>query len=172
MQRCLRAERDGMDALGRLVSQLESLGALLEAADDAWNDGFQNEWGALEQVLAAALDRGAATIDDAELALIDRAVARLQALVDERLARLPRATGDLLEELLSEEWTAHVRRLIEEAILDSTKPRPRFELNLFDVTVEREEQVVLIEDALDASDARAQRVPLAEFVEALRRDPA
>ena len=75
---------------------------------------------------------------------------------------------DLLERFINEECTADVRRLLEDAIADSTK-RPYFEFNLFEITIERESNTVLLQDVLDATEAGVRRVPLAEFTAALLR---
>lgn len=76
--------------------------------------------------------------------------------------------GDLLEQFITQECTAYVHRLLEEAIADSATPRPHFEFNRFEITIEREESVVVLEDVLDATEAGVRRVPLAEFAAALR----
>lgn len=48
-------------------------------------------------------------------------------------------------------------------------PRPHFEFNRFEVTIEREANIVVLEDVLDATEAGVQHVPLAEFTAALRQ---
>jgi hypothetical protein len=77
--------------------------------------------------------------------------------------------GNLLEEFLAEECTAYVRRLLEDAIADLSAHRPRFEFNRFEVTIERDTAMAVLEDVLDATEAGVQRLPLAEFREALTR---
>ena len=77
--------------------------------------------------------------------------------------------SNLLEQFLARECTPHVRQLLEEAIAEASELRPHFEFNRFEVTVERDEGVVLLEDVLDATEAGVLRVPLAEFVKALRK---
>ncbi|MBL8722765.1 MAG: hypothetical protein JNK49_01900 [Planctomycetes bacterium] len=77
--------------------------------------------------------------------------------------------SDLLEQFISQECTEYVRRLIEDAIADSATQRPRFEFNRFEITIEREANIVVIEDVLDATEARVQHVLLAKFMAALRR---
>lgn len=79
---------------------------------------------------------------------------------------------DLLEQFISQECTAHVCRLLEEAIADSATQRPHFEFNRFEITIDREANAVVIEDVLDATDAGVRHVPLAEFTAALRRSSA
>lgn len=59
--------------------------------------------------------------------------------------------GDLLEQFLTEECTEYVRRLLESAITDSAMPRPHFEFNRFEVTIDREAEIVVLEDVLDAT---------------------
>jgi hypothetical protein len=78
-------------------------------------------------------------------------------------------TSSLLEQFLAQECTFYVRQLLEEATADASAPRPHFEFNRFEVTVERDDSVVLLEDVLDSTEADVQRVPLAEFVKAILR---
>jgi hypothetical protein len=79
---------------------------------------------------------------------------------------------DLLEQFLAQECTAYVRRPLEDAIADSSKPRSHFELNRFEVTIEREANRVILEDVLDATEAGVRRFPLAELTAALKRASA
>jgi hypothetical protein len=64
----------------------------------------------------------------------------------------------------------YVQRLLEDAIHDAAILRPRFEFNRFEVTVERADNVVILEDVLDATEAQTLRLP--EFVHALGRRSA
>jgi hypothetical protein len=75
----------------------------------------------------------------------------------------------LLEQFITQECTAHVRRLLEGAIADSAAPRPHFEFNRFEITIQREANIVVLEDVLDATEAGGRHVPLAEFTAALRQ---
>ncbi len=77
--------------------------------------------------------------------------------------------SDLLEQFVVQECTVQVRRVLEDAIAGSATPRPRFEFNRFEITIDRETNIVVLEDVLDATQAGTQRVPLAEFATALRR---
>lgn len=77
--------------------------------------------------------------------------------------------SDLLERFIQDECNAFIRRLLEDAIEDSTMTHPHFEFNLFDVTIEREEKAILLEDLLDATQAGLQRVPIEAFLVALRK---
>jgi hypothetical protein len=77
--------------------------------------------------------------------------------------------SDLLEQFITQECTAYVRRLLEDAIDDSATPRPHFEFNRFEITIDREANIVVLEDVLDATEAGVRHVPLAEFTDALRR---
>lgn len=81
-------------------------------------------------------------------------------------------TMTLLDQFLADECTPYVQRLLEEAIADGSSLCPHFEFNRFEVTVERAENAVVLEDVLDATDAGAQTVPLLEFVQALMRRSA
>lgn len=75
--------------------------------------------------------------------------------------------SDLLEQFLAQECTASVRRLLEDAIADSATSRSHFEFNRFEVTIERAENIAVLEDVLDPTDAGVRLVPLAEFTAAL-----
>lgn len=75
--------------------------------------------------------------------------------------------SNLLEQFITQECTAYVRRLIEGAITDSGTPRPHFEFNRFEVTIKREANIVVLEDVLDAAETGVQHVSLAEFTAAL-----
>jgi hypothetical protein len=75
----------------------------------------------------------------------------------------------LLEQFLSQECTPEVQQLLEGAIADFAVLRPHFAFNRFDVTIERAENTVTIEDVLDVSEQGAQTVPLDEFTNALGR---
>jgi len=81
-------------------------------------------------------------------------------------------TATLLDQFLAEECTPHVQRLLEEAIADVTSLSPHFDFNRFEVTVQRAENTVVLEDALDVTEAGALTVPLPEFVHALTRRSA
>lgn len=73
----------------------------------------------------------------------------------------------LLEQFTTQECTTYVRRLIEGAIADSGTPRPHFEFNRFEVTIEREANIVVLEDVLNAAETGVQHVSLTEFTAAL-----
>ena len=81
-------------------------------------------------------------------------------------------TDSVLTRFLTQECDAHVRSLLEGALKAQSRPIHRFELNLFEVTLNHEENSVLIEDVLDASPAGAQVVPLEEFVKVFRAGSA
>lgn len=75
----------------------------------------------------------------------------------------------LLEQFLSSECTSHVRQLLESAINDMSVLQPFFEFNRFEITIDRENNIVVLADVLDASDAGVQRVPLSAFMKAMER---
>jgi len=76
----------------------------------------------------------------------------------------------LLEQFLKEECTPCVRGLLKEVLGAATLAVKRFEFNRFEVTINREDDTVLIEDVLDASAAGSLRVQLTEFAAALVRN--
>jgi hypothetical protein len=77
--------------------------------------------------------------------------------------------SDLLEQFITQECTAYVRRLLEDAIGDVATRRSHFEFNRFEITIERDGNIVVLEDVLDATGAGVRRVPLSEFSSALRQ---
>ena len=75
--------------------------------------------------------------------------------------------SDLLEQFLAQECMEHVRRLLDAALADSTRQRHHFEFNRFEVTIEREANIVVLDDVLDATEAGSRLIPLAEFTTAI-----
>ena len=78
----------------------------------------------------------------------------------------------LLAQFLSQECTVHVRQLLERAIDDASVPPPSFELNRFEITVDRDTGLVILADVLEATEVGVQHVPLEEFMKALERRSA
>ncbi len=80
-------------------------------------------------------------------------------------------SGTLLEKFFAEECTAFVCDLVRTGLRagqTGTGPRRKsFEFNRFEVTFDLDQEEVLIEDVLDASEAGAQRIAIAEFCAAL-----
>jgi hypothetical protein len=75
----------------------------------------------------------------------------------------------LFEQFLAEECTPSVLRLLEQAFADPAMQHRHFELNRFEVTVDRITNVVELADVLAPSEAPVERIPLAEFESALAR---
>lgn len=84
MKAALTLSVHDLDGVGRLVSTLESLVALLERPDESWRRRFDEEWGMLEEVLAVTLDRGT-SLDQQGKRLVGEAIAGLQRLVEDAL---------------------------------------------------------------------------------------
>lgn len=76
-------------------------------------------------------------------------------------------TSGLLEQFITQERTAHVRSLLEDAIADLARSRSHFEFDRFEITIDRDTNLVVLEDVLDATDSGICHVPLAEFTAAL-----
>lgn len=74
---------------------------------------------------------------------------------------------DLLDQFRAHECTPHVKRLLAAAIADQALARPRFEFNLFEVTIDRDQSMVILEDVLESTERGVQRIPLEEFASAL-----
>ena len=73
-----------------------------------------------------------------------------------------------LETFLSEECTDWLRARIEAVLDDESIEWKRFELNLYNVELKRSSDEVILEDVLDGN-SEPQRIPLADFREALKR---
>ena len=73
----------------------------------------------------------------------------------------------LFEQFLVEDCTASVRRLLQNAIDEPSLLQPFFEFNRFEVTIDRDNKIVVLEDVLDVTEAGVQRVPFDEFVKAI-----
>jgi len=77
----------------------------------------------------------------------------------------------LLDQFLAEECTPYVRELVmsglEAGRTGAGPRRRRFEFNRFEVTFDLDEDDVLIEDVLDATEAGVQHIRVAEFSTAL-----
>lgn len=74
---------------------------------------------------------------------------------------------ELLHQFLAQECTGYVRQLLEAAIADHAAPRPHLEFNRFEVTIDRDRSMVILEDVLDSTERGVQHVPLEEFASAL-----
>jgi Immunity protein 53 len=83
----------------------------------------------------------------------------------ERLIDLKK-TNPILDQFLREECTTHVRQTLETALASSSGP-VRFEFNRFEVTLEREDGTVCLQDVLDDTQAGVERVTLSVFAKAL-----
>ncbi len=79
--------RSGELALGRLIADLDALWVELGGLSEGWRSAFRIQWGTLEQVYAAALDRESVDALPADLeVLVEEAVDQLGFLVDEAAA--------------------------------------------------------------------------------------
>jgi hypothetical protein len=76
---------------------------------------------------------------------------------------------NLLEQFMVQECTPHVRRLLKEAIAGTSMARHRFEFNRFEVTIDRDNDEVVLEDVLDATEAGVDRIPLSVLENAVNR---
>lgn len=78
----------------------------------------------------------------------------------------------LLSQFIREECTPRVRSILLDALsasMTGTAPtRRHFEFNRFEVTLDAKDDIALIEDVLDASDAGMERVQLSELISALQ----
>jgi hypothetical protein len=62
-----------------------------------------------------------------------------------------------------------VRRKLEAAISDLSVSRSHFEFNVFEVTIDKVNATVLLQDVLDATEVGKQMLTVGEFVVALGR---
>ena len=78
---------------------------------------------------------------------------------------------DLLDQFVTWECTPNVRELLRAALrtakLGTGPSIRRFEFNRFNVTVDCENDVVVLEDVLSPADSGVQQLPLSEFIAAL-----
>jgi hypothetical protein len=79
---------------------------------------------------------------------------------------------DLLDQFLRYDCTEYARTVLEEAINDTSKVRAHLDFNRFAVTIERENNIVVLQDDLDVSEAGTLRMPIAEFANALKHRTA
>lgn len=88
--------------------------------------------------------------------------ARLERVSDEQVRRGRMApVSPVVDEFFATEVDDPMRQLLMNAVHRSTPGEERFEFNLFDVRIDRDSGVVVVEDVLDA--ARSEEVELAEF---------
>jgi hypothetical protein len=78
-------------------------------------------------------------------------------------------SNELLEKFLVQECTSHIKGMLQTAIERVERSEERFAFNLFEITIQHEAGVVIVEDVLDATSAGAQQVPLDEFALSLAR---
>jgi hypothetical protein len=76
----------------------------------------------------------------------------------------------LLDQLVAEDG-AVLRGLIAEALAEGAPAGQTFELNRFEVTIDRDAGSAVIEDLLDTGPAGTEHLPLAELVQAIERGP-
>ena len=73
----------------------------------------------------------------------------------------------LLKQFLEEECSDYVYNLLREALNDwkgGMAPYNRhFEFNRFEITIDSEKQIVIIEDVLDSTDSGFQEIHIEEF---------
>lgn len=92
-------------------------------------------------------------------------------------SRQPSRTEDktmnptLLDQFVREECTAYVRGLllgaVDAARAGHAPTRQRFEFNRFEVTIDKDEDIIALEDMLEPGAFGAQMLPLAEALDAL-----
>jgi hypothetical protein len=75
----------------------------------------------------------------------------------------------LLEQFIAEECTPHVRGLLAAALTGDAPAHARFEFNRFELAIDRDAGVAIVNDILDVTEAGEQRVSLASLVAALAR---
>ena len=80
----------------------------------------------------------------------------------------------LLEQFLKEEASSHVRGLIVDAVHShakhSTEEQRKFEFNRFEVTLDLDGNVALIEDVLDHTSTGEVRLQIGELVSCLSQN--
>ena len=77
-----------------------------------------------------------------------------------------------IDRFLALECTNEIRQWLESAIADNLLKWKQFNFNLYDVTIDKAKDQVLLEDVLDDSDETVQKLSIREFSEALVRRTA
>jgi hypothetical protein len=77
----------------------------------------------------------------------------------------------LLQEFVREECNSHVRALLKAALANSAPPATELSLNRFDVRIDRERGVVVVEDITNANDEGSMEAPLTALLDALGTEP-
>jgi hypothetical protein len=75
---------------------------------------------------------------------------------------------DLLDQFLRDDCTEYARDVLEQGIKDAPKVRSHFDFNRFAVTIQHENDSVVLQDDLDVSEAGTLRMSIAQFVDALQ----
>jgi hypothetical protein len=80
----------------------------------------------------------------------------------------------LVDQFLREECTPHVRGLVCQAIkgTDSQQHRARFEFNRFNLSLDLDSRMAVLEDVTDATSAGSVEISFADLVAVLRCDGA
>jgi hypothetical protein len=71
--------------LGHLVSSLDGLQNALEGVNSQWKNAFLKQWGVLEDVYAAILDKNLKEPPDEYKHLIEEAIQKIRRLIAERV---------------------------------------------------------------------------------------
>jgi hypothetical protein len=74
---------------------------------------------------------------------------------------------DLLGEFIAADCDDYMCLLLLHALADQTRSYRHFDFNLFDVTIWRESDVVVLQDVLDSSETSVRHIPLLEFSQAI-----
>lgn len=74
---------------------------------------------------------------------------------------------NLLQQFIAEECNDRVRAILRDALSPIASARSTLEFNRFNVTVERDHDVVLIADILDATETGEQSIPIPAFAVAV-----
>jgi len=72
--------------IGKLVSDLEALVSCLRTADESWTKAFASNWGKLEDIHAALLDRNNRNLEGRDLETVVTALAALTSLIRSRIS--------------------------------------------------------------------------------------
>ena len=77
-----------------------------------------------------------------------------------------------IDRFMSLECTSEIRRWLESASADNQLRWKQFNFNLFDVTIDKAKDEVLLEDVVLESDETVQKLSIREFSDALIRRTA
>jgi hypothetical protein len=79
--------RNGKFGPGKLVSDLDALVSCLRKTDESWKKAFASNWGKLEDIHAALLERNGRNLEGSDPETVATALAALTSLIQDEISR-------------------------------------------------------------------------------------